>query len=53
MGHSSMNMDDISAESKVNYGSTAYEVSVEKNISKRPRLLALFNKEHACFLSLS
>lgn len=35
-------MDDISAESKENYGSAAYEVSEEKNISKWLRLLALF-----------
>lgn len=42
MGHSNRNMDDISAESKVNYENAAYEVSEEKNISKWPRLLAIF-----------
>lgn len=42
MGHSSRNMDDISTESKVNYGNAAYEVSEEKSISKWPRLLVIF-----------
>lgn len=42
MDHSNRNMDDISAESKVNYGNAAYEVSEEKNINKWPRLLAIF-----------
>lgn len=35
-------MDDVSAEGKINYGSAAYEVSEEKNISKWPRRLVIF-----------
>ena len=55
MGNTIRNVEDIGAESNVDYDSLVQEVSEERNISKWPRdcYCDIFGKECDCFMPLA